>query len=71
MSCTKRVVDALNAEAGISNVERIAGVVPLTLMIRFDSQQTDPSRIGDVARQALESDPDNKGPVSVTVESEK
>lgn len=71
MSCTKRVVDALKTESGISNVENIAGVMPTTLMISFDATKTDKNRIGEVAKQALETDEDNKGPVSVSFESDK
>lgn len=70
MSCTKRVVDALRSTAGVISVELIPEVKPLTLTIRFDPQIINQDRIGQMAKEALESDPDNTGPVSVNSERE-
>ncbi len=44
---------------------------PLTLTIRFDGQAVNADAIGETAKQALESDPDNTGPVTVNYEEGK
>jgi hypothetical protein len=55
----------------VKDVKVDVNAQPLTLTIRFDGQAVNADAIGETAKQALESDPDNTGPVSVTQKEEK
>jgi len=55
----------------VKDVKVDVNAQPLILTIRFDSQAENSNRIGETAKQALESDPDNTGSVSVVYEEEK
>ena len=49
----------------MNNVELMVEERPLLLVISFDQQTTNPERIAEIAKQALESDPHNTAPVTV------
>ena len=65
-----RVVDALKAERGVTEVGIDMDVKPMAVTVRFDPQATNAKRIGKAAKRAMQTDLRNPAPVKVIYEKQ-